>query len=147
MSPSTCSWLSNSLLADDELHVVFDQPPPVCDRGRTHLDNGELCLFSVLLKHDFVSSRPATRSVLPHMSEKPQLSSTIKHDRRSVPDMPNMYNTIIGFHFGHQSSLDKSSGRNSITSLHGIAFRVYLMFVNNRHNHNLSIIIYVLDST
>ena len=36
--------------------------------------------------------------------------------------------TSIGHRFGHQSGLDESSGRNSTTCLHGIAFRVYLVF-------------------
>ena len=44
--------------------------------------------------------------------------------------MPNIYDTltIIGHRFGHQSGLDKSSGRNSTVCLHGIVSRIYLMF-------------------
>ena len=48
----------------------------------------------------------------------------------TVPDMPNMHIilTLLGHRFGHQLGLDESSGRNSTTFLHGIAFRVYEFF-------------------
>ena len=52
----------------------------------------------------------------------------------TIPDLPNIHNmlTIPGHRFRHPSGLDESSGRNSTTSLHGIAFLVYLVFPETR---------------
>ena len=58
----------------------------------------------------------------------------------TLPDMTCIYNisTIVGHRFGHQSGVDDSSGRNSITILHGIAFHIYLMFskIGNIRQYN-----------
>ncbi len=55
----------------------------------------------------------------------------------TVPDMPNIYNTLtnIGHRFGHQICLDESSGRNSSTTfLYEIVFRIYLVFsITGKH--------------
>ena len=57
--------------------------------------------------------------------------------------MPNLLNilTITGHRFGHQSGLDESSGRNSTAFMHGLAFRIYLVFSpkakNTKYQHIL----------
>ena len=63
-------------------------------------------------------------------------SNLIQHTVGTIPDMPNIHNimTNIGHRFHHQSGLDESSGRNSITCLHGIVFRVCLKFSKIRKN-------------
>ena len=52
-------------------------------------------------------------------------------EKRRIEDKaPNILNLLRtnGHRFGHPSGLDESSGRNSTTFRHRIAFRVYLVF-------------------
>ena len=62
--------------------------------------------------------------------------------------MPNIHNilTIIGHRFGHQSGLDESSGGKFTTFLHGIGFRVYLVFSKIDTNTAYLLIFTVVDN-
>ena len=54
----------------------------------------------------------------------------------TIPDMPNIHNIlpIVEHRFGLQSGLDGSAGQKSTIVLHGITFRVYLMFSKTNTN-------------
>ena len=45
----------------------------------------------------------------------------------AAPYMPDMHSSLatIGYHFGHESALDESSGRNPTAFLHAIALCIY----------------------
>ena len=60
------------------------------------------------------------------------------HKVGTVPDMPNIHIQFSDNYwtsFWSPMGLDESSGRNPTTFLHGIAFRVYLVFCKHMHNH------------